>query len=198
MKKGKIITIISVSILCLSLFSTLVFSEGFASRLCEVITLVTAVIGAVALYLQFRRDKEINEANFLVEYWKIFTENDSLLDIEMKCEYDLKNKKTAFNEGDSKSIALYAQWLESLSAIINREMLSFDFIDNMYNYLFFVFVNNKYIQQTELLPNWEYYQGIIKTYDKWVKYLKKHNKKIIMEENGLDKALASYNHKIKK
>ena len=49
MKKGKIITIISVSILCLSLFSTLVFSEGFASRLCEVITLVTAVIGVAVI-----------------------------------------------------------------------------------------------------------------------------------------------------
>jgi hypothetical protein len=87
---------------------------------------------------------------------------------------------------------MYAQWLEALSAVINRELLSFDFIDNLYNYMFFVFVNNKYVQEKEILPNLEYYQGIINAYVLWIKYLKKHNKKILLEENSLIKAVEQY------
>ena len=193
MKKNKIITIISISILCLSLFATLIFEDGIASRIAEVVTLVTAVIGAVALYLQFKRDKEINEANFVLEFWKSFSENEKLIEIQQKCDNDMHSKQTSLKDSDYSGILMYAQWLEALCAIINRDILSFDVIDNMYNYMFFVFVNNKYVQEKELLPSIEYYQGIVKAYKEWTKYLNKHNKKIILQENALDQAIERYN-----
>lgn len=175
------------------MFATLIFDEGIGSRIVEVITLITAVIGAVALYLQFKRDKEINEANFLLEFWKSFSENDKLIVIQEKCDRDLCSDSTSFKDSDYSGILLYAQWLEALSAVINRELLSFDFIDNLYNYMFFVFVNNKYVQEKEILPNLEYYQGIIEAYKLWINYLKKHNKKILLEENSLINEIEKYN-----
>ena len=193
MKKNKIITFVSIFILCLSLFATLIFEDGIASRIAEVVTLVTAVIGAVALYLQFKRDKEINEANFVLEFWKSFSENEKLIEIQQKCDNDMHSKQTSLKDSDYSGILMYAQWLEALCAIINRDILSFDVIDNMYNYMFFVFVNNKYIQEKELLPSIEYYQGIVKAYQEWTKYLNKHNKKIILQENALDQAIERYN-----
>jgi len=195
MKKNKVITITSIFILCISLFATLVFDDGLASRIAEIVTLITAVIGALGLYLQFKRDKEINEASFLLEFWKSFAENEQLVGIQQKCETDTQEKQSVFKDSDYKGILMYAQWLEALSAIINREILSFDFIDNMYNYMFFIFVNNKYIQEKELLPNIEFYQGILKAYESWVTYLKKKNKKILLEETSLQKAIAEYKRK---
>jgi len=192
MKKGKLITLISVFILCLSLLSTLILETGIANRIAEVVTLITAVIGAMALYLQFKRDKEVNECSFILEFWNNFSENQELTRIMLNCDKDIKTKETCFKEDDYTSIVLYAQWLEALSAIIMRDVLDFDFIDNMYNYMFFVFVNNKYIQENELLPNMQYYQGIFTTYGLWVKYLKTHNKPVLLEENALDIASMKY------
>ena len=175
------------------MFATLIFDEGTGSRIVEVITLITAVIGAVALYLQFKRDKEINEANFVLEFWKSFSENEKLIEIQQKCDNDMHSKQTSLKDSDYSGVLMYAQWLEALCAIINRDILSFDVIDNMYNYMFFVFVNNKYVQEKELLPSIEYYQGIVKAYQEWTKYLNKHNKKIILKENALDQAIERYN-----
>ena len=195
MRRGKLITLISVFILCVSLFTTLLLDEGVAARITEVVTLVTAVIGAIALYLQFKRDKSINEASFLLEFWKTFSENPQLIPIQRKCDDDMYSKETNFTDKDYEGILVYAQWIEALAAIINRGVISLDFIDDMYGYVFFVFVNNKYIQEKEILPNAKYYQGLIKAYESWVKYLKKHGKEVMLEENSLSEALKEYNEK---
>lgn len=195
MKKSKIITIISILVLSISLFSTLVLDEGFANRIAEIVTVITAVIGAVALFLQFQRDKDINESSFMLEFWKSFSENDTSIAIQKKCDQDINSKNTHFVKDDYDGILVYAQWLETLSAVINRNVLSFDFINDMYGYIFFVFVNNKYIQKTELLPNIKYYQGIVKAYKTWEKYLTKHNKEILLSENSLLKAIEEYEKK---
>jgi hypothetical protein len=198
MKKGKLITLISVFLLCVSLFATLLLDNELASRIAEVVTLITAVVGAVALYLQFKRDKSINEASFLLEFWKSFSENSQLISIQRKCDDDMHIKGTTFTEKDYEGILTYAQWLEALSAIVNREVVTLKFINDMYGYMFFVFVNNKYIQEKELLPNFKYYHGIFTAYNKWVKYLKKHKMELMLENNALDVALLQYIEKNKK
>lgn len=192
MKKSKLITFISIFLLCISLFSTLLLENELASRIAEVVTLVTAVVGAVALYLQFRRDKSINEASFLLEFWKSFSENPTLISIQHKCDEDMYSEKTLFTEDDYEGIMVYAQWLEALCAIIKREVISLNFINDMYGYMFFVFVNNKEIQRREILPNAKYYHGIVTVYDMWVKYLKKNNMEVLLEQNSLADALVEY------
>ena len=189
MKKSKLITFISIFLICCSIFATLLLENETASRIAEIVTLITAIIGAIALYVQFKRDKNINEAGFLLEFWKSFSENPHLIKIQMKCDKDINAKKTCFNEEDYEGIIIYAQWLEALCAIIKREVVSLDFINNMYGYIFFVFVNNKYVQEKEILPNKKFYQGIIGAYGLWVKYLKKHNKEVMLEKNSLLDAL---------
>ena len=195
MKKSRIITVASMFLICIGLFSTLILEETMASRIGEVVTLSTAVVGAIALFLQFKRDKSINEASFLLEFWKSFSENPNLIIIQNKCDSDINSKKTHFVAEDYDGIVTYAQWLEALCATIKRDILSFDFIDDMYSYMFFVFVNNKYIQKREILPNLEYYNGIIEVYSLWTKYLKRKGKKIMLEENSLDRVIEEYNKK---
>ena len=195
MKKGKLTTIISIFVLCVGLISTLVLDDGIASRIAEIVTIITAIIGAVALFFQFKRDKDVNEASFLMDFWKNFSNNPTLINIQKKCNNDMISNKTSFTEEDYDGILVYAQWLEALCAIINRGVLTFDFVDDMYNYIFFIFVNNKYIQNLELIPYIKYYQGIVKAYATWEAYLKKNNKEILLEENSLLKAIEEYNKK---
>lgn len=193
MKKSKIITLISVFVICCSLLATLFLNNDIASRIAEIVTIITAVIGAVALFFQFQRDKGVNEASFLLEFWKSFSENPKLIVIQRKCDADMYSDKTTFTDEDYDGILTYAEWLEALCAVINKEVISLDFISDMYSYIFFVFVNNKYVQEKELVSSAEFYEGIIKAYNTWVKYLKKHKKKVLLEENSLIKALEQKN-----
>ena len=62
MNKNKSLTIFSVFLLIGGLFATLLLDDVWGSRVSEVITIGTAIIGAVALFFQFKRDKEINQA----------------------------------------------------------------------------------------------------------------------------------------
>ena len=189
-KSGKSF-IITVLILCAALFPTFVLvSDNVAHRIWQVAVIGTGIIGAVALYLQFKREKDINEASLLKDFWHMFSEKRNLIELQLKCDADISAEKSTMTDEDYFAILDYAQWLEALCAVINRDILSFDFIDDMYNYVFFVFVNNKHIQNNALLPYIGYYKGICK-------YLKKHGKKVLLEENDLLKAIEDYKAKQK-
>ena len=187
MKKSNTILFISVFVIVAGLFATLFIDSSLGTRIAEIVTVSTAVIGAVAIYLQFKRDKEINEANFLLEFWKNLSQDD-IQKIMIKCDESISNENVQFTPEDYPSIIKYAQWLEALSGLVNRKVLHYDIIDNMFNYIFFVFVNNKHIQQIELLPNKIYYQGIYRTYQSWTKYLRNRRKHIMLEQNSLFQA----------
>lgn len=187
MSRNKSLTIFSVFLLIGGLFATLLLDDVWGSRVSEVITIGTAIIGAVALFFQFKRDKEINQANFILEFWKSFSGNEKLQKIMLKCDEMRLTNKNTFTKDDYFDIVTYAQWLETLSSLINRNIVNFSVIDDMYNYLFFIFVNNKYVQKVELIPSQKFYKGIYKAYNDWTTYLKKNNKEIICFENSLDK-----------
>ena len=195
MKKGKLITILSTLLLIMGLFSTLFFNEYLGGRILEVVTVATAVIGAVSLFFQFKRDKAINEASFIMEYWKNFSENDKFQNIMLKCDPKVSGKEYTFTKEDYFDIVRYAQWIEAISSMINRNVVSLSAVDDLYSYLFYIFVNNKYVQENELLPNKDYYQGTYKAYKVWSNYSKKHNNTIPGVENSLDKAWEENNIK---
>lgn len=183
--KNKSLTILSVFLLIFGLFSTLFLDDVWGSRVSELITLSTAIIGAVALFFQFKRDKEINQANFVVQFWNSFSSNENLQKIMLKCDHMRLTGENTFKKEDYFYIVSYAQWLETLSSLINRNLFKFQVIDDMYNYLFFVFVNNKYVQEVELAPAQEFYKGIYKAYNNWVKYLKKNNREVLCGDTPL-------------
>ena len=187
MSKNKSLTWLAVLVLLCGLFSTLFLDEVWGSRVSEIVTISTAIIGAVALFFQFKRDKEINQANFILEFWKSFSENEKLQKIMLKCDHMRLTGENTFNEDDYFDIVTYAQWLETLSSLINRNIVNFSVIDDMYNYLFFIFVNNKYIQEVELVPSQKFYKGIYKAHADWIKYLKRKDKEILCSEMSLDK-----------
>lgn len=85
MSRNKSLTIFSVFLLIGGLFATLLLDDVWGSRVSELITIGTAIIGAVALFFQFKRDKEINQANFILEFWKSFSGNEKLQKIKIFC-----------------------------------------------------------------------------------------------------------------
>ena len=185
MHKNRSLTVLSVCLLILGLFATLFLDDIWGNRVSELITLSTAIIGAVALFFQFKRDKEINQASFVVDFWKSFSSDENLQKIMLKCDHMRLTGENTFNKEDYFYIVSYAQWLETLSSLINRNIVKFQVIDDLYNYLFFVFVNNKYIQETELVPAQKFYKGIYKAYNDWTKYLNKKGQTVLCSDTPL-------------
>ena len=198
MKKNKLTTIISCLLLIIALFCTLFFDDTIGGRISEIITIATALIGAIALFFQFKRDKDINQASFIVEYGKTFNETEGCTEVMSKLEKYRKGNKNVFTNADYDKIVSYLQWCESLSILVQRGVITLDIIDNLYSYRFFLITNNEYIQNLELVPEAEYYNGIYVLHKLWTNYKRKHNKNILLEETSLEKVETYAEHSIPK
>ena len=189
MKKNKVVTIISVILLAIALISSLFLDDVIGSRISNIVTIITAIIGAVALFVQFKKDKELNEASFIVDYSVQFYDIYNLQDILNELENCRKDKNYVINmDKYYKDIVGYLQWLESLAALVNNKILSIKKIDDVLSYRFFLIVNNKQIQNYEIIPCRNYYRGIYRLYQEWSEYKKKNNLEIIFENNELSKS----------
>ena len=188
--KGKkslyIVLIVSVMLILLGLLGSLFLNEGVTEKVVSVVTAGTAIVGALALFYQFRRDKVLNEASFLVEYSNQFYSTykcADLMDELEKCRtipgYQLDV------DAYYKNIVGYLEWLEILATLINSGVLEIAKIDNVMGYRYFLIVNNKQIQDGELIRNRDFYHGIYTLYPIWAKYKRDRNLSIIFEENDL-------------
>lgn len=187
-KRNVYFTILCIFLIVFGLMSSLLLDESFGSRMLNVITTITAVVGAVALFYQFKKDKNLNEASFLVQYSEQFYSvyNCSELMIELdKCRLDSTYKID--EEKYYNNIVGYLEWLETLAALVNSGLLSIHKIDNVMSYRFFLIVNNKQVQERELIDNREFYRGIYQLYLPWANYKKSLNLPIIFSENELSR-----------
>ena len=191
MKKNRVVPIISIFLLVFALIGSLFLDEVMGARISNIVTIITAIVGAVALFVQFKKDKDLNMASFIVDYsvqfYDIYNLSDVLDELE-KCRVD-KNYKIDTKKW-YKDIVAYLQWLESLAALVNSRLLTIDKIDDVLSYRFFLIVNNKQIQEKELIPCKEFYKGIFKVYGEWSNYKKKNNLPIIFQSNELNNTKA--------
>ena len=187
MKRNRIITIVSCLLLIVALFCTLFFDDSIGGRISEVITIATALIGAIALFFQFKRDKDINQASFVVEFGKSFEEKEGCRDIMQKLERYRKGETNVFTKNDYTYIVSYLQWCETLSILVQKNVLNLKTIDNLYSYWFFLITNNEYIQKLELVPEPEFYKGVYILHKIWTKYKRKTNQIILEDNTSLEK-----------
>ncbi len=187
MKRNRIITIVSCLLLIVALFCTLFFDDSIGGRISEVITITTALIGAIALFFQFKRDKDINQASFVVEFGKSFEEKEGCRDIMQKLERYRKGETNVFTKNDYTYIVSYLQWCETLSILVQKNVLNLKTIDNLYSYWFFLITNNEYIQKLELVPEAEFYKGVYILHKIWTKYKRKTNQIILEDNTSLEK-----------
>ena len=186
MKKTSLITITSVFLLTLGLISTLWLDSSIGDRIVNIVTVVTAIIGAVALYVQFKKDKGINTASFLMEYSKSFYNDYDLIDVFHELEkYSCDNNYRFDYDKYSAKIIAYLEWIESIASLLERGTIDFYTIDNTISYRFFVIVNNPQVQENELIKYDEYWRGTYWLYDHWYKYEMKRGLEMPLSETAL-------------
>ena len=186
MKKGKLTIFLSVFLLAISLIGSIFIADNISSKLFNAITVVTAIVGAIALFIQFKKDKQINEASFIFDFSASFYDQYNCADLVPILDDYADNKIKNINyEENSGIIVRYMQWVESIGAIIEEGTIDLKSIDQVLGYRFFIIVNNKEIQKNELIPYRSHYIGTFKLYKKWYEYKKANNLPIPLEKTSL-------------
>lgn len=186
MKKTSLITILSTLVIAAALIGSLWLDDSIGSRIVNVVTVITGIIGAIALFIQFKKDKQVNTASFLMDYSKSFYNDYDLLDIFAELEKHNCNPEYQIDlEKYQAKIIVYLQWIESIASLIERNIIDFYTIDNIISYRFFLIVNNKQIQDAELVPYAEFYRGTYFLYDRWYKFEQKRGLEMPLEETAL-------------
>ena len=131
----------------------------------EIIVSLTAVVGAIAIWFQMKRARDIAEGEFIT------TLNESFL-----ANGDVKGLYRKFIEGaalsveDQTAIVEYLTFFETIYLLLERDVIDIKLIDDLFRYRFFIAVTNTFVQDLELLPDARYYTNIYALDDLWTRY----------------------------
>lgn len=153
-----------------------------------VVTLAT-IVGGIAIWVQLRREHDLKEAEFIMEYNNNFIFDDDMTFVQKTLEDYLKGRisKEELEKIDRQKLINFLVYIEALSAMINKGVLTFKTIDNLFSYRFFLAVNNPIVQQLELIPDSEFYKGCYILHKQWTMYKKRNKLPILCEESSLEK-----------
>lgn len=182
---NKVIYIIFLFLVAVAYITSCQFID--VGSISTILTTLTALFGAFAIWWQLKREKDLKEAEFIMNYNTAFITNPELTEIEKALEAYRKTNVFTFDESQRQLIINYLVYNEALAAMIFRGVLSIGNIDDLFMYRFFLVVNNPIIQKEELCPEALYYKGCFKLYKKWSAYRKKNGLPILLEESSLDK-----------
>ena len=123
MKKHRAVLVISVILMVAALVGSLFLDDVLGSRISNVVTIVTAIVGAVALFVQFKKDKDLNMASFVIDYSVQFYDIYNLGDVLDELEKCRVNPEQEFDvKKHYKETVAYLQWLESLASLVNTPL----------------------------------------------------------------------------
>jgi len=202
MKKNKEFKYYFVIVLVVASYLIAAYYSSDVSALSTILTTVTALIAAVAFWMQLKRTENLDEANFIMSLNDQFISNDEMTRIEHALELyynqELEGHEVTLNlvlereHNDCQRLINYLVYMEGLAALIKRNVMHLGVIDDLFAYRFFIAVNNPIVQKFELLPYANYYQGCFELSEMWTKQWRKEGRLIPLDQYALyecDKAL---------
>ena len=196
-RRETIITYSLMIILCIGIILGS-FLGDIGEIISTIITSLTAIISAIAVYIQMRKDAKITQAEFLLEFSKVFYSYEGAQELEKKIDRAAENGELyEYTTEDYELLNDYLLWLEGLSTMVVNKTFNIKLINNLYNYRFFMVVNNPSIQKNELGRFATFYKDIFILHKLWTTYRKKHNQPILNGKYDLSK-LPNYEETLKK
>lgn len=162
------------------------------------ISTTIALIGSVTFWMQLRRSENLNEASYMMNLNNQFINNKEMTAVEHELELYFTKSLTAKDisevslglELDREKVEYqklinYLVHMEGLAAIVQRDVLHLDVIDDLFAYRFFIAVNNPVVQELELLPYAKFYQGCYKLSEMWTKKWRAENRVVPLDQYAL-------------
>ena len=161
---------------------------------------IVALAAMALVFVELRQNKKINEAQLVKDINSEFINNQQLSKIERKLEmyYDEYRhaKTTAEREkihlhlcmdvgsDERQDLVNYLVHLEAVASLINNDAIRLDSVNDLIAYRFFIAVNNRDVQEYELMPFKDYYRGCYILYERWKGVMKRKHLEIPMKEQG--------------
>lgn len=177
--------------------------------LTETVATILAIVAAVAFWLEYRENKLLNEAQFIMDLNEQFLSNSNLSDIEWELEkfFNLsrqgelteeyrENFKARLNlsNRERQHLVNYLVHLEGIAALINSGVIHLDAIDDLMSYRYFIAVNNPIVQELELLEYSDFYKGCFSIYGEWVAELQSQSIEPPLYDEGLNDLILRKEH----
>jgi len=151
------------------------------SLISSIVVAIVEVGGLIAIWYQLKKQKDVEVANFLLDFEKSFIEHKSIF-----YKIEQSREENTFTKEDISGIVRYLTFYESLYHFIQKGILKIGMVDDLFGYRFFLAMHCEFIQENNLNPFRQYYQNIFKLYKIWYKYRLKHDKIIPRSYNRLD------------
>ena len=181
--------IIAASFIILSiLFRTVFFGSLDGLNVWISILSIIGLIDTIAIAIaEFKKSKEISRATFIVELNQTFIENEQYKKVYDALQNCLDNKCQHISSGsvcdnecmldiDKSIISNYLTFFETLYILIQRGVVTYDIIDDLFAYRFFLVVHSKLVQQKKIIPQPENFINIFRLEHEWIEYRIKVNK----------------------
>lgn len=149
----------------------------------DIVNTTIALFTVFLLIIELSRDKDISEAQLIIEINNQFIDSSSLAHVERKLEEyvyfyneygQIKNdyweeweKSLTIGSEARQELVNYLVHLEGVAALVNNNVLTLPVITDLVAYRYFIAVNNPIVQKLELIPCKDYYRGCFKIYTKW-------------------------------
>lgn len=172
-KQSKIISrVIMIVCLCIMLF---ILPENYRTR---ILTIVTAV-AALAVFWEIKENHDLASGQFVFDLEQSFESNQDCKELFIKC-WEFKSRDNTLDlSSDTTKILNYLTFFESMYVLYMNGAISIKELDDLFGRRFMSIVNNRAIQEIDLVKNYKYYLNIYRLYNVWKKYRIKSGK----EEN---------------
>ena len=163
------------------------FKSGIDSKISgtlffEALTTFTAIFGVFGFIYQMSESKELEEAQFLIDLNKLYFNNKNFEDI---VEVVTKGHPESFHGDIKTEIIKYIDYFEPFYLILKKRAINMETLDELFCFRFFSMINSRYVQETVLTPNHDFYHNIVRLHSMWKNYRIKHGRNIPYENSDL-------------
>lgn len=165
MKKGKN-TLLLIVLIILVVFVTGVSSMYIQDSIASSITAVTAIIGAIAIWYQLKKDHDISKADFIISLNNTFHGNKNIEKTYNSLKEFRDNQKKDFSPEEGRLMGDYIMYFEIMNYLVDEKIVTIDMVNKLFANKFFIFVNNPFVQKYQLKYT-AINAPIFELYEKW-------------------------------
>lgn len=148
---------------------------------------LSTVVGVFSVYIQIRKSKLVGQAAFTIEISKYLYELPELPDFihRLGRSSDVMGIEYKVSEDERMMLIRYLNYIKTVAALVKEKAVDIETLNKVFAYEFFIIINNKSVQEMELIPFSYCYHDIFYLYNEWTTYLNKHGFETLHDESAL-------------
>ena len=178
---------IIILIMIFTIFISYIMIYFLNENISNAITATTAIIGAIAIWYQLKKDHDIAKAEFIFNLNTTFSNDEKITFIYNKFKEFRDDNSLVFSPEDGRKMGDYIMYFEIINYLINDNIINIIMVDKLFTSRFFIMSNNPYVHKYQLNSP-AFTSPIYELYCRWYNYRIKLGKGIPYAKFALHKA----------